>query len=45
MNWRYFVGACVLAGGLLLKAGAPVPAILIGMAGAAGINWWQHSRP
>jgi hypothetical protein len=44
MNWRYFVGACVLAGGVLLKAGAPVPAILIGMAGAAGINWWQHSR-
>lgn len=42
MTWKYFVGACILAGGLLIKAGAPFPAIAIGMAGAAGINWWKH---
>jgi hypothetical protein len=44
MTWRYFVGACVLAGGLLFKAGAPAAAIFMGMAGAAGINWWRLSR-
>ena len=45
MTWRYFVGACVLAGGVLIKAGAPAPAIAIGMAGVAGLNWWKHRSP
>jgi len=40
--WRYFVGACILAGGILIKSGAPAPAIAIGMAAAAGANWWKH---
>ena len=44
MTWRYFVGACVLIGGLLFKAGAPVPAIAMGMAGMAGVNWWKQHR-
>jgi hypothetical protein len=44
MTWRYFVGACVLAGGLLIKAGAPVSAVVMGMAGAAGMNSWKHRR-
>ena len=39
MNWRYFVGASILSSGLLLKLGAPLIAILIGIAGAAFINW------
>jgi hypothetical protein len=44
--WRYFGGAAILAAGLLLKFDAPVPAVLIGIAGAAAANWWlQHGRP
>lgn len=31
MNWRYFVGASILAGGLLLKTNAPWLAILLGI--------------
>ena len=44
MTWRYFVGACILAGGILIKSGAPAPAIAIGMAAAAGANWWKQRR-
>ena len=44
MNWRYFVGACILATGLLLKAGAPLAPVALGIAGAAWFNWYRQ-RP
>ena len=39
MKWKFFVGACILTTGLLIKAGAPLVAIAAGIAGAAFINW------
>ena len=42
LSWRYFGGAAILAGGLLLKFGAPLPAVLLGIAAAAAANWWMQ---
>jgi hypothetical protein len=39
LSWRYFGGASILAAGLLLKFGAPVSAVLLGIASAAAANW------
>jgi hypothetical protein len=39
MKWKFFIGSCILAGGLLIKAGAPLLPIAIGMALAAAVNW------
>jgi hypothetical protein len=39
MNNRLFVSACILACGLLLKFGAPLPAVAAGVALAALWNW------
>jgi hypothetical protein len=39
MNWKYFVGSSILVAGLLIKFGAPVVAITVGISGAAFINW------
>jgi hypothetical protein len=44
LSWRYFGGASILAAGLLIKFGAPVPAVLLGIAGAAAANWWMQRR-
>jgi hypothetical protein len=44
MNWKYFIGSCVLATGLLLKAGAPLVPIALGTAAAAWFNWKKHQR-
>jgi hypothetical protein len=44
LSWRYFVGASILAAGLLIKSGAPVPAVLLGITGAAAATWWMHRR-
>jgi len=38
-KWQYFGGACILAGGLLLKAGAPLIPIVLGIAAAAYLTW------
>jgi hypothetical protein len=38
-NWKYFLGAVILSSGLLLKAGAPIAGVAIGVAGAALLNW------
>ena len=45
LTWRYFGGASILAAGLLVKFGAPLPAVLLGIASAAGLNWWKHRSP
>jgi len=42
MKWKFFVGACILSAGLLIKAGAPLVPIALGIAGAAFINWKTH---
>jgi hypothetical protein len=42
LSWRYFGGASILAAGLLLKFGAPLPAVLLGLAGAAAANWYMQ---
>ena len=39
MNWKFFIGACILTCGLLFKAGAPLPAMAIGIAAAGFLNW------
>lgn len=39
MSWRYFVGAVILAGGLMLKFGAPAEAVAMGTLLAALVNW------
>jgi hypothetical protein len=39
MKWKFFIGSCILAAGLLLKAGAPIVAVALGIAGAAFLNW------
>jgi hypothetical protein len=43
-NWRFFVGSCILATGLLLKAGAPLVPVAVGIAVAALFNWRKHRR-
>jgi hypothetical protein len=42
MNWRLFGGACILAAGLAIKFGAPIPAVVLGLAAAGGLNWWRY---
>jgi hypothetical protein len=39
MNWRLFVGASILSVGLLIKLGAPLAAIVAGVALAAVVSW------
>ena len=43
-NWRLFVGSCILAAGLLLKAGVPLVPLIVGIAGAAFVNWKMQRR-
>jgi hypothetical protein len=38
MKWKYFVGACLVVAGALLKAGAPPVAVVAGIALASGSN-------
>jgi len=44
MSWKYFVGASILATGLLIKIGAPLVPIALGIAMAAFFNWQLHRR-
>ena len=39
-----FVSACIFAAGLLLKVGAPVPAVALGIGLAAAAGWIRRSR-
>jgi len=43
MNWRLFIGACVLTSGLLIKIGAPPPAVVMGVL-LAGFFTWRRQR-
>jgi hypothetical protein len=42
MKWNYFIGACVVVGGALLKSGVPVIAIACGMALAGVANYLRQ---
>jgi len=42
-NWKFFIGASILAGGLMLKV-APIWAVATGLALAALVNWHWHQR-
>ena len=44
MNWKYFIGASILATGLLIKVGAPPVAVVMGIAMAAFFNWRRERR-
>lgn len=39
MNWKFFIGASILAAGLLLKFGAPLVPVAAGIALAALLKW------
>ena len=39
MKWKFFIGSCILATGLLLKVGAPLGPVALGIAAAAFLNW------
>ena len=39
MTWRLFVGASILAVGLLLKMGAPILPLALGVGLAAALTW------
>jgi len=44
MSWKYFVGASILATGLLIKIGAPLVPVALGIAMAAFFNWRRGQR-
>jgi hypothetical protein len=39
MNWKLFLGACILTCGVLIKLGAPIPAVVAGIALAGFLTW------
>jgi hypothetical protein len=43
MNWKFFIGASILTGGLMLKV-APIWAVATGLVLAALVNWHRHQR-
>ena len=43
-KWKYFIGASILAAGLLIKAGAPFVPIAAGIALAAFVMWTSDRR-
>jgi hypothetical protein len=43
MNWKFFVGASILAGGLMLKV-APVWAVAAGLILAGLVTWGRQRR-
>jgi hypothetical protein len=44
MKWKFFVGAAILSVGLVLKAGAPLVPVAIGVAAAAVVAWKMQQR-
>ena len=44
MSWKFFTGASILAVGLLIKIGAPLVPVVIGVAMAAMVNWRRERR-
>jgi hypothetical protein len=44
MKWNHFVGSTILSGGLLIKFGAPLVPVALGVALAAAVNWQMLRR-
>ena len=44
MKWKFFLGACILSVGLVLKAGAPLVPIVLGVVAAALVTWKMQRR-
>lgn len=44
MKWKFFIGSCILAAGLLFKAGAPLVSVAMGIALAAFVNWKRLAK-
>jgi len=42
LTWKFFAGATILSCGLLLKLGAPVVPVALGVAAVALVNWRLH---
>jgi hypothetical protein len=42
MKWKYFGGACLVVAGALMKAGAPIVAVLAGLGLAALANFLRQ---
>jgi hypothetical protein len=42
MKWKFFLGASILSVGLLLKAGAPLVPVAVGLAAAAYLTWTKQ---
>ena len=42
MSWKLFVGASILSAGLLIKVGAPLVSVVMGIAMAAFFNHWRQ---
>jgi hypothetical protein len=42
MKWHYFVFACFLTSMLVIQAGAPLPAVALGVGSAFLLNWRKH---
>ena len=41
--WKYFIGSCILAAGLLFKIGVPIIPIAAGIAAAAFFTWKRQA--
>jgi hypothetical protein len=42
MHWKLFIGSCILAAGLLVKAGAPILSVVAGIALAGLVTWYRY---
>lgn len=42
MKWKFFIGASILSVGLLIKLGAPLVPIALGLAVAAFLTWTKQ---
>ena len=45
MNWKFFIGASILSVGLLLKVGAPLAPVVLGLAVAGFLTWKGRRHP
>ena len=43
-RWKYFMGASILAVGLLVKAGAPIVPLALGLAVAAFLTFFAWKK-
>ena len=44
LRWKIFLVACTVVAGVLLKAGAPLVAVVAGLAVAAVATWFRAAK-